>query len=103
MLPQQRRKYLYKLLTKCLGLFFCLNLLDACGHYGNLYLPEDASQHQHHPQETIPPKTESTSKNIQDYGNLDDLSIPEIINQMEKTPENNSSYSTDQAMPQLTP
>jgi predicted small lipoprotein YifL len=62
--------------------------LTACGHYGPLYYPEDAAYHQHHPEKSIAPKTAVTAKQTEEYKNIDQLSIPEIIAEEENKNDN---------------
>lgn len=59
--------------------------LLGCGHYGSLYYPEDANYHKHHPQQSELPRTAVTAKQTEEYKNIDQLSIPELIKEEEQT------------------
>lgn len=58
--------------------------LSGCGHYGPLYYPEDVNYHRHHPPKSKVPQTAVTAKQTEEYKNLDQLTIPELIKEEEE-------------------
>lgn len=66
---------MYRKILSSLALFF----LTGCGHYGPLYYPEDAAYHKHHPPQSKVPTTAVTAKQTEEYQDIDQLTIPEII------------------------
>lgn len=66
------------------SIIFLFLPLTGCGHYGPLYFPEDARYHVHNPPQSKAPSTAATAKQTEEYTDIDQLTIPEIVNTEEQ-------------------